>query len=260
MPPKNVGLTLAQAGFFGLSEAMELHQFSNSEAWLEDMVARWKELGGKAVRARGTFYVALSGGNTPRPFYEKLARSDWPWSGTHLFIGDERVVPAEDPQSNYRMIYRALYPHLVRLERWKTELPRPEAAAREYSQRITQQLGYPPRFDLILLGIGDDGHTASLFPGTSALHETERWTAHNFVPQLRAYRLTFTYRLFDYAREVWFLARGASKRPWIERMVSGPVISKRDDDQASVAEEPFPAARVKCHHGPVRIFFCEESS
>lgn len=221
---------------------MQLHSFDTLNSWLDALTAKWHEVGLTALQERGVFNVALSGGSTPKPFYEKLARADWPWDATHLFIGDERWVPATDSQSNYRMIYEALYPKRVQLERWKTEMNRPADAAREYEKRIEKQLGIPPRFDLILLGIGEDGHTASLFPDSTALEETTHLTAACSVPKLSTLRLTMTYPLLYQAREIWFLAKGGSKKPWIERMLAGN-------------DNSFPSARVQTKSGKISIFY-----
>ena len=224
--------------------SMKLQSFETADQWLDALLEKWNETGGAALHERGVFHAALCGGSTPRPFYEKLARANWPWDATHLFIGDERWALPESPQSNYRMIYEALYPRRVQLERWKTEMSRPVDAARDYQKRIEKILGHPPRFDLMLLGIGEDGHTASLFPGSEALEETEKLTLSCGVPKLSMLRLTMTYPLICQAREIWFLAQGPSKKLWIDRMIAGN-------------DRSFPAARVANKSGLVSIFYCK---
>jgi len=222
---------------------MERIDFSTEGAWLDGLLEAWKAVGGASIHARGDFKVALSGGSTPGSFYKALAKTEWPWEATKFFIGDERWVPIVHSQSNYRMIYESFYPHKIQLTRWKTELTKPEEAASDYERILKQELSSPPRFDLILLGIGDDGHTASLFPGTKGLPEEKRLTFSHYVPQVEASRLTITYPLIALAREVWFLARGEKKKPWVEKMATG-------------ADTSFPAAKVSSQ-GAVKIFYCE---
>ncbi len=220
---------------------MELHAFPDEPSWVEALLTAWDEVGGEALHARGEFFVALSGGSTPSVLYRALARREWAWGATRLFIGDERWVPHDHPQSNHRMIYESFYPRPVQIERWKTELPKPEDAAADYARRIKQVLRDPPRFDLILLGIGSDGHTASLFPGTTGLREKEALATWHYVDVARMPRLTITYPLIDLARQVWFLATGPEKKPWIDRILSGAT--------------DFPAARVTCALTPPKIFY-----
>jgi 6-phosphogluconolactonase len=148
---------------------MTLHEFADPSAWLEAMVARWETLGGSALQARGSFSVSLSGGSTPKPLYEHLAKLKWPWSATHLYLGDERWVPPDHKDSNYRMIHEAFHATGAKIERVHTEIATAEVGARDYEKRLKAELGDPPKFDLILLGVGDDGHTSSLFHGPKAL-------------------------------------------------------------------------------------------
>jgi 6-phosphogluconolactonase len=169
------------------------------------------------IKQRGQFTIALSGGNTPRMVFEHFqgnVRIDGPkW---HIFWSDERCVPPDDPESNYRMARESFLDHVPippeNIHRLRGESdPAPEAARYEADIRQTV-LGDPlPRFDLILLGMGDDGHTASLFPGTEALKETERLVVANYVPQKSSWRLTFTYPLINAAHDVLILVSGASK-------------------------------------------------
>src|SRR3954464_4473479 len=155
-----------------------------------------------ALGERGDFRIALSGGNTPRPVYEELARrgADLPWERIFVTFGDERCVPPDHERSNYRMARESLFiPAAVpegSIARMRGEID-PALAADEYQDQlnvISAQKGEPVyRHDLILLGLGPDGHTASLFPGTPALGEQVRRVVANFVPQQNEWRLTFTY-------------------------------------------------------------------
>ncbi|MGZ4889902.1 MAG: 6-phosphogluconolactonase [Candidatus Angelobacter sp.] len=173
-----------------------------------------------AVRERGRFSVALSGGNTPRTVYSLLASEhrQLPWDGIHIFFGDERHVPPDDPDSNFRMASESLLSKVPipqkNVHRIRAELD-PEAAAKEYEQELRGFFHLTdhdwPRFDLVLLGLGDDGHTASLFPGSKALTEASSRVAANWVEKLQAFRITLTLPAINHAAEVLFLVSGASK-------------------------------------------------
>ncbi len=216
-------------------------RFESENSWIEALIKAWQEAGSNALQKRGNFTVSLSGGASPESFYKALSKIEWPWSSTRLFIGDERWVPADHKDSNYHMIYESFYPRAIQLERWKTELQKPEEAAADYERRLHKELAHPTRFDLVLLGIGNDGHTASLFPGTKALEESSKLAVSNWVPQADAMRLTLTYPLFKLAREIWFVSKGAGKQPWIEKMALGQGTD-------------FPAGRITCDYGEIRIF------
>jgi 6-phosphogluconolactonase len=174
-----------------------------------------------AIALRGRFTVALSGGNTPRGVYSLLAeqhKDTLPWDKCFIFFGDERHVPPDHPDSNYRMTREALLSKIPIPEqnvfRVRAELPADLAADQyESEQRAFFRLtdGAWPRFDLILLGLGDDGHTASLFPGTAALKEQSRLVVANWVEKFQSYRITFTYPVLYHAAEVVFLVSGKSK-------------------------------------------------
>jgi 6-phosphogluconolactonase len=206
----------------------------------------------KAIAERNQFRIALSGGNTPAPVYARIATEahDLPWELFRFTFGDERCVPPDDPQSNFRMARENLFvPAAVperSIMRMRGEID-PQLAAHEYEQQldaIAAEGGEPIyQHDLILLGLGDDGHTASLFPGTAALEETARRVAANFVPKLRAWRLTFTFPLINLARHILFLI-GALKSPkLIERVLGG--------------DQQFPAARVNPSAGDVTWIIAE---
>ncbi len=184
----------------------------------------------KAIGERNEFRIALSGGNTPRPVYARLAAigHDLPWDLIRITFGDERCVPPDDQQSNFKMARETLFAPAAIPEksilRMRGEID-PQIAAREYEDHldlIASECREPIyQHDLILLGLGDDGHTASLFPGTAALDETRRRVVANFVPRLNAWRLTFTFPLINQARHILFLV-GAAKSPrLIERVLEG---------------------------------------
>lgn len=205
------------------------------------------DLARKALAERDTFRIALSGGNTPRPVYRELARigADLPWEKVLFTFGDERCVPPEDEQSNYRMARETLFlPAAVpekSIMRMRGELE-PKTAAREYENKLNalakEQGNNMFCHDLILLGLGEDGHTASLFPGTAALEEKARSVVENFVPKLNAWRLTFTYPLINHARQICFLVNASKHADLIEQVLQG--------------DEQYPAARVKPVSGSIR--------
>ena len=200
----------------------------------------------KALAERNEFRIALSGGNTPAPVYARIATEahDFPWDQVRFTFGDERCVPRDDSQSNFRMARENLFvPAEVpekSIMRMRGEID-PQIAAQEYERQlhaIATQRGEPIyQHDLILLGLGDDGHTASLFPGTAALEDMRRHVVANFVPKLDAWRLTFTFPLINHARHILFLVGAAKSPQLIECVLAG--------------DQQFPAARVNPVAGEV---------
>lgn len=196
--------------------------------------AQFVALAHDAVAARGTFAVALSGGSTPKALYTLLAVEPYAtqvaWEAVHLFWGDERMVPPDHPQSNYRLACETLINHVplpdANIHRMPGEA-RPAAAALAYEQLLRAFFGEQPRFDLVLLGMGEDGHTASLFPGTAALAEEARWVVANHVPQLDTWRLTLTLPAINAAAHVTFLVTGASKAAPLAVVLNGGTEGKR---------------------------------
>lgn len=189
----------------------------------------FKEISQRAVEERSRFMVALAGGSTPRALYTLLASEHYlsrvPWQATHVFWGDERCVPPESEESNYRMAYDALL-GLVPVPREQVHRMRgedePERAADDYARVLETEFREPtPRFDLVLLGMGEDGHTASLFPRSGALDETEHLVVAPFVEKLAAHRLTMTFRVINAAAHVAFLVAGASKAATLRAVLKG---------------------------------------
>jgi 6-phosphogluconolactonase len=192
-----------------------------------------------SVAAHGTFSIALSGGNTPRLLYEALAdpsvSGDAPWNDIQIFWGDERHVPPDDPESNYRMAREALLDHIAipaaNIHRIHAELPNPVTAAVAYADELTRAFNLDqidgdttlPRFDLVLLGLGEDGHTASLFPHSPALQERRALVVANPVPRLSTTRITLTIPVLNNAARVWFLVTGGSKAAILKQVLEGPV-------------------------------------
>jgi 6-phosphogluconolactonase len=191
------------------------------------------DLAAQAIAERGRFTIALSGGGTPRPVYTRLATAGYreriDWSKVRIFFDDERCVPPDDALagSNYRMAREALLDHVAlppdNIHRIQGEID-PAQAAVIYEQELHAlfRTSTLPAFDLICLGLGDNGHTASLFPGTTALREKERWVVPQYVEVLTTWRVTFTAPLINAARCVAFLVEGAGKAEVLWRVLEGP--------------------------------------
>ena len=213
----------------------ELTVFDDLEQLYRRATAEFIEVTKLAAKDRGSAVVALSGGSTPKALYSLLATEVFakqlPLEHIYFFIGDERCVPANSPESNFGMARSALFePLSIDADHtfpWPTELPDANGAAKLYGQRIVKvfdKLGREdtiPRFDLILLGMGSDGHTASLFPFSPALIENDRITAANPVEKLQSNRLTFTFPLLNHAANVMFLVAGSDKADAAREVLEG---------------------------------------
>jgi 6-phosphogluconolactonase len=193
-----------------------------------------QRLAERKASAAKPFAIALSGGSTPRGLHALLAndpavRDRLPWHYMHFFWGDERHVPPDHPQSNYRMAYDTLLSlapvSAENIHRVQSEEPDAALAAEKYEQELRTffdlEAGQLPRFDCILLGMGPDGHTASLFPGTAALHETKRLVVANWVDKFKTYRITLTVPVLNHADLVVFLVSGAEKAEALKAVLQG---------------------------------------
>ncbi len=208
---------------------MKVEKFADLDA-LSNAAA--DQLAAIARAARGTCHLALSGGSTPKRLFEVLVargRDAVPWDRVELWWGDERTVPPDHPDSNYGMTKRTLIDPLgldpARVHRMEGERD-PDAAARDYERALVDTLGAPPVLDLVLLGMGPDGHTASLFPGSPAVAETQRWVVANPVDSPVAHgkttRITLTAPAINAAREIRFLVAGADKASCLRGVLQGP--------------------------------------
>jgi len=186
----------------------------------------------ESVGARGKFTIALSGGSTPKSLYNLLAtnaRNTLPWDRMFFFWGDERHVPPTDPESNYQMVQEAMLSKVsipaANIFRFEAENPDAAAVAEAYEQTLRKffqlSAGEFPQFDLILLGLGPDGHTASLFPGTSGLKERSRLVIANWVEKLKTHRLSLTFPVLNAARRVAFLVSGTDKATVLRAVLEG---------------------------------------
>lgn len=211
-----------------MSESVEV--YADNTALADAVAEQIITLAWSAITARGRFSIGLSGGSTPRALFEMLAQAPYAprldWGRVHVFWGDERCVPPDHPDSNYRMAYEALLKHVPvpgeNVYRMRGELD-PAEAAGDYERVLRRFFGdQKPRFDLLLQGMGDDGHTASLFPGTMALRERNRWVIPNYVPKLDAWRITLTVTAINAARGVIFMVSGARKAQALHDVLEGP--------------------------------------
>ena len=218
---------------------------------------RFIEIAQRAIRSSGRFAVALSGGSTPKHLYSRLGSPDYEerlsWPDVHLFWGDERCVPPDHPDSNFRMVKEALLSRVgippENVHRMAGERE-PQTAATDYEKQLQEffllKNGALPRFDLILLGIGDDGHTASLFPGTDAVHETKRLVVAPFVEKLKSHRLSLTLPVLNHGSEVWFLVTGSDKAGILKEIFS--------------AATDYPAAKVQPENGKLIWFMTQDAA
>ena len=216
-------------------DRLQLHTFADAEAVSQAAAREFIRCAAEAVKARGKFTVALSGGSTPRRLYQILAeapcRDQVDWSKIDIFWGDERSVPPDHSDSNYRMANEAMLSRLpipaARVHRLQAEREDRDKAAMDYQNEIARVFGVdaggePPVFDLILLGMGPDAHTASLFPGTTGLRELKKWVVPNWVEKFKTFRLTMTRPMINKAREVLFLVAGKDKTDPLMKVFCGP--------------------------------------
>jgi 6-phosphogluconolactonase len=204
--------------------------YDDSEALSRGVAELFAEQARRAVEKRGRFTALLSGGETPRPSYQLLAREPLlgaiPWQSVQLFWGDERWVSPEDPRSNLGMARRSFIDRVPLTEAQIHPVPydsSPRESALHY-ERMLRSYFYeaPPRFDLVLLGLGDNGHTASLFPGDEALDEQFRWVCEVYVAEQDLYRVTTTAPLINQAALVAFVVSGEAKAAILKRVLEGP--------------------------------------
>lgn len=221
--------------------------FDDPAALAEAAAARVGAIAEAAVAERGRFTVALSGGATPRALFEKLAAPPWrdrlPWARFEVAWVDERDVPIDHPDSNAGMACRAWLERVPippdRIHPVPTRPGPPEAVAQAYEATLRALFPHEPwpTFDLLLLGVGEDGHTASLFPGSPALEDATAWVVAPWVPHLEAHRFSLSLPAIAHARRLIGLVAGASKAPVMAEILESPVA------------EPLPARRVAEAHG-----------
>lgn len=229
----------------------EIRIAGNVQEWAQDAAAFIVSIGERAIRSNGRFIMALSGGSTPKTLYQVLATPEWKarldWSRIVFLFGDERCTVPDHPESNFKMaqtsLFQPLNVHSDHIYRMKGEAENSTAAAQEYEETIRKLTKSPPPkvplIDLVLLGLGDDGHTASLFPGTAALQEDKRIVTVGQAPTGVRSRLTLTLGVLNHAAVVLFLVTGSGKAHMVRRVL----------DPESEADRSLPAARISPESG-----------
>ncbi len=208
---------------------MEIKIFPDLQELSRAAAEMFLKIGGEAIEKRGQFTVALAGGSTPKSLYNLLTtdkfRSQIDWKNVFFFFGDERNVPPDDKDSNFRMANETLFEPLNieedKFYRWNVEINNPEKVAENYVGIIESFFHGFPAFDLILLGMGADGHTASLFPHSAALQETNKIAIANRVEKLETTRFTFTFPTINNASNVIFLVGGEEKAETLSKVLHG---------------------------------------
>ena len=233
-----------------MSQAPAIHTFTDAQELTRAAAGLFLGVGKQAIAERNRFLVALSGGSTPKALYSILANDKYAqqlnWSKVHFLFGDERSVPPTHADSNFAMANAILFSPLhipsAQIHRMRGEDP-PETAAAQYETTLrhltTAVPGQWPRLDLVLLGMGDDGHTASLFPGTASLTEQTRWVVPSTSPQGTRARVTLTLGVINHASVVLFLVAGRNKAAVVRR-----VLEQRPGDPG-----PYPAALIRPETG-----------
>ena len=238
--------------------------FSSPELLADAVAQHIVTSAAEAISSRGRFTLALAGGSTPRAAYSRLAAGDWQlatgdWRLVHILWGDERSVPPDDFRSNYRMAKEALLDRVPipadQIHRIRGE-DDPEKAAADYERELRALLG-SEGLDLVLLGLGEDGHTASLFPGQAAVHETARWVVAVPAPDGTMWRVTLTPAVLNAARNVTFVVSGAGKAQRLEQVLQGPFTPdilpaqsiRPTQGQLTWMVDEAAAGKTTAHHG-----------
>lgn len=211
---------------FSYNERADIAKAPTNEAAVDFAINHFVEVASKAISQRDAFHVALSGGSTPKAIFSKFTPEMLDWNKVHLYWSDERAVPPTDPESNYKMAMDAVFSTLPipkgQIHRMVAESELAEMAL-EYQTLLKADLP-EGRFDLVMLGMGDDGHTASLFPETHALTDTVDWVAANYVPQKGCWRMTLTYPCINRARAIVVYVLGKSKTEIVKQALDGPYL------------------------------------
>jgi 6-phosphogluconolactonase len=239
-----------------MDHCKRVHVFGNQEETSAFLLQRWSEMSTESVRRKGYFAVALSGGKTPVPFYRNMSetRTDVPWEKTHLFFADERFLPLDHPDSNYRLLKQTLLNNRQIPYENVHPVPADTAGLQNSAERYERDLlrffkvspGQFPCFDFILLGIGEDGHTASLFPGSPALAEENHLAFPVVLDQTRHHRVTLTLPVINHAENVLFLVTGENKATVARKVVCQEDLS-------------LPASRVRPGSGNLDFVLDQEA-
>lgn len=240
----------------------KIHVYDDLQSLSEAAAEQFVRIGNQVLQERDRFAVALSGGSTPKRLFQLLTKPPYrdklDWSKVVFLWGDERPVPPDHPDSNYRMACEALLEPLgIKSEqicRIPAELENPESVTQEYQACVEKLLGKDssgetPILDLVLLGMGNDGHTASLFPATSALLETKQWFVSNVVVKLETTRYTMTPMALNRARNIFFLVSGSDKSLALHAVLEGPIDTQK-----------YPAQLIRPANGSVNWFVDQDAA
>jgi 6-phosphogluconolactonase len=240
----------------GLKEPMKIN-IADTPAELAQQAADWvTDYAERLLQQQDRFTIALSGGSTPKALHELLAqpplRNQIDWSRVHVFWGDERFVPLTDEKNNARMAFDTLLNHVPvpqsQIHVMRTDLP-PEDSMADYDGILHAYFGGQKHtFDLVLLGMGDDGHTLSLFPGTEVVHEEKAWTKAFFLTQQDMFRLTLTAPVVNKAAAVLFLVAGANKADALHEVLHG-----------AYQPDKYPSQRIKPERGEL-VWFIDKAA
>jgi 6-phosphogluconolactonase len=242
--------------------AREIQVLDSASSVAEAGALHFVRICNSSIKTNGKFSVVLSGGSTPKGMLSLLASDEYkkqvPWDKCHFFWGDERSVPPTHADSNFKMATDALLSHIpanpAQIYRMEAEKADINQAAQEYQNKIAAffnvpNSGCPPQFDLLYLGMGPDGHTASLFPGTTAQSEKSRWVVPNFVPKFNTNRMTFTYPMINQAKNIIFLVAGKDKVSALKEVLQG-----------EPALETYPSQGINPIHGSLLWLLDADSS
>jgi 6-phosphogluconolactonase len=236
---------------------MQIHKFKSSEETIHALATAFVERTRDSIRDHEECTVVLSGGSSPKRLYELLAGPDFAgkidWSKLYFFFGDERYVPSDSEEYNGRMVKQSLFEplgiHPDQIYYFETSL-NPEDCAKDYAKKIRTHFGGRPiRFNILLLGLGDDAHTASLFPNTSILNEEKAWVSAVKVEKLNGWRISLTATLINEAEWIAFLVYGPSKREALKAVLEG----ERNSDL-------YPAQLIQPETGELNWFVDEEAA
>ena len=243
----------------------EFKRFPDKEQLIQEVVTLFIKLAQESIEKRGAFSAALSGGSTPEPLYQALGKPQYSeqleWDHIHLFFGDERPVPPGHPDSNFRMVKESLLDQIKipdnNIHRVPAEMD-VRVAAFAYEEDLRSFFkGEWPRFDLVLLGMGTDGHTASLFPHTAGLNEEHRWFIANLVPEKETWRLTLTKNAINNARNIVVLVSGEDKSRMLANVIEG---LRRPEEMPIQLIEPIKGEMIWLIDQDAARFLPEEDS
>jgi len=236
---------------------MKLNIYKSEDEVLDGLAKYFVDIAAKSIAEHGQFSVALSGGNSPKKLYELLASDKYKdkveWAKVHFFFGDERYVPHTDPQSNYLMAKKAILEPLELSYRQifpvNTSVSPEEAAARYTNDINLYFAGFEPQFDLVLLGLGDNSHTASLFPHTPVLHDKTSSVKEVYLDDQKVYRITMTAPLINLAHHIAYLVYGQGKAEAVHHVI---------EDKTNIEE--YPAQLIKPSDGDLQWFMDESAA